>query len=85
MAVTGKTSQPLTILVHPDLIEYSEFKALAAMGHNVQRLDGSYASEDLIIGPNCHYLDRHLIKYVDEAVKWARKRKKALVKKGGNL
>jgi len=67
----GKTNQPLRIFVHPDLWE--AWKHLEDAGHVLARLTpGAGADADLIVGPNCHYFDRHLAPYMEDTLKWAR-------------
>jgi hypothetical protein len=80
----GKTPIPLKIMVHPDLWDTPEVQALASKGHFLHRWmvdDGSSTAwdmegMDLIVGPNCWRIVPALVKYLDLAVKSARKGKK---------
>ena len=77
----GKTPIPLKIMVHPDLWDTPEVQALVDKGHIV--LSPAYDAgpymppwdADLVIGPNCWRIVPGLVKYLDLAVKSARKGK----------
>lgn len=72
----GKTSKPLTILLHPQLAEY--FKEEEEAGHTiVTTLDGTLETVDMAIGPNCWMMTPELIKHKPVAIKAGRKRKEA--------
>ena len=73
----GKTSKPLTILVHPSLQMGPGIVELAAKGHTIYSMDHDgyevAADCDLILGPNCWRMPTHLLKYLDIAIAGARK------------
>lgn len=75
----GKTSKPLTIVVHPTLrMELGgQLTALTSQGHTVSwmdsEIDGEYvANADLIVAPNAWRMFGALTKYLDVAIKGAR-------------
>lgn len=72
--------QKLSLLVHPALLG-TETQALAQKGHRVEPMDGQMTlaliDYDLILGPNCWRIMPKLLKYLELAVKEARKQKKA--------
>ena len=76
----GRTPKPLTILVHPDLAEWSEWSDLAAQGHTVHftlhpEQDYLASDIDLILAPNAHRMDENLRKYLPLAIQAARSRR----------
>ena len=68
----ARTSKPLRLLVHPDLLETIEVQALIAKGHDVTVMQDIAVVYDLILGPNCWRIYPKLYKYIDMAVKAAR-------------
>jgi hypothetical protein len=70
----GKTQKPLTILVHPSLVETPEFRTLAAQGHTITSdlyLESAWDA-DIVFGPNCWRMTPELLPYLDLAIKGAR-------------
>ncbi len=75
----GKTSKPLTLVVHTSLrakLE-SQLALLQAQGHRVvyltDEVDGEYvANADLVLAPNAWRMLPELTKYLDAAIKGAR-------------
>lgn len=70
------SAQKLSILVHPSLVG-DEITRLSQKGHQIALMQGSLLEYDLILGPNCWQIMPKLLKYLDLAVKEARKQKKA--------
>ena len=65
----GRTSRPVRILVHPDLMEWEEIKALQAQGHMIEPLQVHLEQDleieaDLILGPTCWSMDDSLRPYL---------------------
>jgi len=75
-----KTNSPLNIVVTSELYETPEVKELIAHGHHVAVLGENpfpYPERiDLVLGDSCWYMNKELLKYLDIALKSARKRKK---------
>ena len=74
----GKTPKPLTILVHPGLMEWAEIEALQEQGHRITGMDGDVGDNrdyDMILAPNAWRMTEDLRPYLDLAVKAARKAK----------
>ena len=67
----GKTNAPLTILVDTELLSHPRIKALAEKGHSISNL--SVDPIDLVLSVHAWRWDE---KYVDMAIKAARKLKK---------
>ena len=67
----GRSPKPLSLLVHPDLVESAEVQELIGKGHTVTIM-GSEVEHDLMLGPRCWHMDTRLVKYLDLAVKAAR-------------
>ena len=63
-------SKQLRIVVYPPVSEWPELAALEEMGHTVIRTD---TDADLVLGPQCWRMLEPLRKYLDDAVKAARK------------
>ncbi len=69
--MSGKTTKPLEILVHPDLWDLDEVQLLRDQGHRVYLLCDITAA-DMVIGPNCWRMPADCIKYLPAAIKAAR-------------
>jgi hypothetical protein len=69
----GKTTKPITILVHPDLAD--EFVGEQQVGHIVT-IGDKMSQYDMIVGPNCWRMTKELLKHKDIAIKAARGAKK---------
>ena len=74
----GKTPKPLTILVHPGLMEWAEIKALQEQGHIVTDMGdslllGPLADSDMILAPNAWRMTEDLRSYLDTAIASARR------------
>lgn len=85
----GRTQKPLTIGVTDlDLLNHPKLRELAEKGHWVVEIGAAYAVGnlgpdgkvvggevpfDLIIGPHAWYMDTDHLKYLDVALKAARK------------
>ena len=74
----SKTPKPLTILVHPGLLEWAEIKALQEQGHIIADMGdslllGPLADSDIILAPNAWRMTEDLRPYLDLAIKAARK------------
>ena len=79
----GRTPKPLTILVHPGLMEWAEIKALREQGHEVcENQHGALEDYDVILAPNAWRMTEDLRPYLDLAVKAARKVKYGKDKEG---
>lgn len=70
----GKTPKPLTILLHPDLQDWEEFKFLRDQGHIIEVGTG-FEQPDIILGPNAHWMDEELRHHLDLTIKSAQRRK----------
>jgi len=68
----GKTTKPISILVHPELEE--EFSKEAEVGHRIT-VGADMAHYDMIVGPNCWRMTRELLKHKEVAIRAARKAK----------
>ena len=81
----GRTPKPLTILVHPGLMEWAEVEALQEQGHRVTRMDGDVGDSwdyDMILAPNAWRMTEDLRPYLELAIKSARKAKYGKDKEG---
>ena len=70
----GKTSKPLTLLVHPSMLAWEEIQALQAQGHTIVDAKDS-ALYDAILLPNAWRMMLELRPYLDLVIKEARKAK----------
>ena len=81
----------LVIVAYPPVSEWPELAALAEKGHEIIKLEGvetfrldenmqtaeyEAITPDLILGPTCWRMDEPLRKYLETAIKAARKAKK---------
>ena len=71
----AKSSRPLRILVHPDLIKLPSIEGLKQKGNVVQSMDATTAAStfELILGPNCWRIPPGMESLVESAVKAARR------------
>lgn len=71
----GRTQKPLTIgVTDPDLLQRPELQALAEKGHHLALVRTETGdTPDLILGPRAWYMDEGHLKYLDVALKAARK------------
>jgi len=62
----GKTSKPLSFLIHPSLLDGSEAEKLREQGHTVDHGDRVHTltSYDLILGPNCCWCTKEHLPYI---------------------
>lgn len=67
----GKTSKPLSILIHPSIADWDEWQELRDKGHTIEVMESS--THDVIFGPYCWRMEPLLKKYVTMAVAEARK------------
>jgi hypothetical protein len=75
----GKTSQPLKIVVDPEMISSDLIQALLSQGHDVQPLPPECINADVVFGTNCHIMTSEMLTekgIVSVALRAARKRKK---------
>ena len=71
MPVMAKTApRKLTIVAYPPVSDWPELAELEAKGHTVYRLE---TDADLVLGPQCWRMREELRKYLEAAVKAARK------------
>lgn len=72
----GKTTKPLTIFVHPSILNWPEWQLLRDQGHVIGSLidikQASLDDPDLWFGPTCWRMDNNLRKYIDDAITVAR-------------
>jgi hypothetical protein len=68
----GKTpaNKRLVIDVHADIADWPEFAELVEKGHTVRRVE---TDADLVLGPRCWRMVPELQKYLEHAIKAARK------------
>ena len=84
----GRTSKPVKILVHPDLMAWEEITALREQGHEIGTIDmwddvKSLDDFDLILGPQAWNMDDSLRPYLlSHAIPAARKAADERRKKG---
>ena len=75
----GRTPKPLRILVHPSLMPWPEMDALKEQGHEVVvgggELTSFWVGFDPIFAPTAWLMTENHKKYLDVALKEARKRK----------
>ena len=76
----GKTTMPLRVLVHPNLVNEELFEGLELKGHTIDTtpLDG-LTSYDIVVGPNCWRLaslDEKSMEMVMKAARAAKKEQK---------
>ena len=75
----GRSSKPLSILLHPELESWPEFQDLKAQGHGVVTAQDLHLANvvlgemDLILGPTCWRMDPQHRKYLPQAIAAARK------------
>ena len=69
----GKTPKPLKLWVHPDLWDLPEFVKLREQGHDMQPLPSPMVEASVILGGNCWWMPKDLVKYLPDALKQARK------------
>lgn len=75
----GKTNQPLTFVVDPELIAQELFQSLIAQGHTVIAMPAECLNADVVFGVNCHVMTGEMVGQkgmISVALKAARKRKK---------
>lgn len=69
----------LSVLVHPILLG-AETEALKEAGHRVEPMEGQMTlallDYDLILGPNCWRILPNMLKYLELAIKEAKRAKK---------
>ena len=85
----GVTNRPLTILVSDALAESPEIKGLHAQGHRVIPMSAvivatvtdkggpktlTLTDADLVLGTNAWWFEQRMLRYLDTALKAARKR-----------
>jgi hypothetical protein len=66
----GKTTKPITILVHPDL--EAEFAKERDTGHTVV-VGTDLLKYDMVVGPNCWRMTKDLLKHKEIAIRAARR------------
>lgn len=74
----GKSSKPLTILVHPDIAAWVEVQKLAEQGHTVIATymgQSDLTVPDLILHPNAWHMTTQHRKYLPLAIAAARKKR----------
>ena len=73
----GKSPKPLSILVHPTIFSWEEWRALSTQGHEITPMnepnDAGSDEYDLIVGPTCWRMDTQHRKYLAVAIAAARK------------
>lgn len=71
----GKTSKPLTIMVHPEIAHWPEWVDLATKGHTIIPMvlvNQSPGAVDLFVGPKCWRMNEMTRKYIDLAISSSR-------------
>ena len=76
----GKTSKPLYVIVHDDLLHLPEFDAkvyeFVSMGNRAKHLSSATGDDllhaDMVLGPNMFRILPETVKYFDAAVKGVR-------------
>lgn len=70
----GRSSKPLTILVHPSLAEWEEITKLREQGHLIH-VDDRQVTYDLMLGPNAHRMSEAERKWFPNAIMEGRRRR----------